>query len=149
MKCEMIVEQLGSQEYRMRYVPETQTFVETANKYLGYARHFVGIYGWIVGYGTPPGMHIDVMVPTSHAYSLGEAVPVRVVGCFRRGDGDNKYVAVEALRSEWTLSELPANEREMLSRLYPEIRLHDAWLECTESVELLKGQIDLGETQHD
>lgn len=129
MNCEMIVEQLGSQEYRMRYVPESRTFVATSNKFLGYIRHFVGIYGWIVGFGTPPAEHIDVMVPTANEYSLGSTVRIRIVGCFKRSDGDDKYVAIEATRQEQTLSELPESERLMLFRQYPDVREHGAWLE--------------------
>ena len=137
MNCEMIVEQLGSQHYRMMYIPESGTFVETAHEYLGHARGFVGIYGWIVGYGTPPRKHIDVMVPTRHDFSLGNVVSIRVVGCFKRGDGDHKYVAVETAREERTLAELPEPERMMLFRLYPEVREDDAWLEWAEAVAQL------------
>ena len=82
----MIVEQLGSQEYRMWYEKERNVFVQTAHKSLGYARGFVGIYGWIVGSGTPPGKHLDVMAPTRNSYELGDVVPIRIVGCFKRSD---------------------------------------------------------------
>ncbi|MFW5742445.1 MAG: hypothetical protein ACOC2D_04145 [Spirochaetota bacterium] len=77
----MIVEQLGSQEYRMRYDEKRGEFVRTSRRYLGYERGFRGVYGWIVGSGTPPERHLDVLVPTDTRYSLGDVVPVRLVGC--------------------------------------------------------------------
>jgi len=144
MNCEMIVEQLGSQEYRMRYVPESGAFVQTPHRFLGHARHFVGVYGWIVGYGVPPLKHLDIMVPTTGEYSLGDTVQVRIVGCFKRNDGDHKFVAIEATRNERTLSELPEHEQTMLYRQYPEVCEHEARLEHGEAVALLQSLSDSG-----
>jgi hypothetical protein len=137
MHCEMIVEQLGSQEYRMRYDGARDVFVQTRHRYLGHERGFKGIYGWIDGYGVPPGKHLDVMVPTNRGYSLGKSVPIQIVGCFKRGDADHKFIGVEANRQERTLSELPESEREMLHSIYPETREGDAWLEREHAVALI------------
>lgn len=135
--CKMVVEQLGSQEYRMRYDEKRNTFIQTRQKYLGFVRHFQGIYGWIVGYGTPPAKHLDVLVPTGRRYSLGEVVPIRIVGCFKRNDNDNKFVGVGSDRQETTLNELPAFELKMLKAMYPDIRDGEAWLERRDAVALI------------
>ena len=133
----MIVEQLGSQEFRMRYDDKRNVFVPTSDKYLGHTRGFEGIYGWIVGYGTPPARHLDVMVPTAGTYSPGDEVAIRIVGCFKRADGDNKFIGVERGRPETTLSELPGPELTMLRAQYPDVRENEAWLERAEADALL------------
>lgn len=136
----MMVEQLGSQKYRMRYNATHGTFIETDQRFLGYARGFVGIYGWIVGYGTPPREHLDVIVPTGTRYSLGDGVPIRIIGCFMRNDNDHKFVGVELHRMENTLCELPDEDSQMLRRLYPKVRNGEAWLEREDAVELILGR---------
>ena len=134
----MIVEQLGSQEYRMRYDDKRNVFVPTEHKYLGYTRHFTGIYGWIDGYGTPPAGHLDVMVPTTREYSLGDSVPIRIVGCFKRNDNDNKFIGVERDRADTTLSDLPESEIGMLHAVYPDVRSGEAWLESDDAIALIR-----------
>ena len=121
----------------MRYDRANGVFLPTPDRYLGYQRGFTGVYGWIVGYGTPPDRHLDVFVPTEAVYSLGQKVAIRIVGCFRRGDGDHKLIAVESSRPEQTLSGLPQPERSMLDAIYPEIREGDAWLEHDDAVDLI------------
>ena len=138
MEFEMVVEQLGSQEYRMKYLAERNEFEATPYKFLGYTREFVGVYGWIVGFGTPPGKHLDVMVPTGGEFANGDVVSIRVIGCFKRSDDDDKYIAVEAARKETTFSDLPEPEQTMLKKQYPIIGDGERWLESDEALEMLE-----------
>lgn len=102
----------------------------------------MGIYGWIVGFGTPPREHLDVMVPTSKTYALGAVVPIRIIGCFKRSDNDDKYVAVEAERKEQTIRDLPVSELTMLRNLYPIVREGEGWLESEDALAMIGVAVD-------
>lgn len=122
----------------MRYDERKNLFVQTQHKSLIYSRHFVGIYGWIVGFGTPPRKHLDVMAPTSKTYALGDVVSIRIIGCFKRNDNDDKYIAVEAERKEQTIRDLPISELTMLQNLYPIVREGEGWLESDDALAMIR-----------
>ena len=145
MQYKMIVEQLGSQEYRREFDSESNSFIKTPHKCLLYCRNFVGIYGWILGYGSPPNEHLDVLVPTDDYYELGSIVGIKIIGCFRRGDNDNKYIGIEETRKENTLSELPVAEMEMLKNVYPVLHKDEAWLDASFSIQLLSQSNKIGQ----
>ncbi len=138
MECEMVVEQLSSQEFRMQYDEKHDRFIQTQYRALGHIRGFVGIYGWLVGFGSPPQPHLDVMAPTTRSYINGDIVKIRVIGCFKRNDGDNKFVAVESDRQEQTLADLPEAELSMLKKIYPRVDEGERWLEREESVAMIQ-----------
>lgn len=123
----MIVEQTYAYPMRMEYHPETQTFAATEYYSLQYARGFTKPYGWIKESGTPPGPHWDCILMTDKGYDLGDEVEIKVIGLFKRGDLDHKYVVAEATREITDISELTEAEREELSKLYPKIREGEGW----------------------
>lgn len=69
--------------------------------------------------GTPPFDHLDAIVMTEEKYRPGDMVKVRVIGVFKRNDGDNKLVTVPVTRSENDFYELSESEQEDMHRLYP------------------------------
>lgn len=126
------IEQTYDYPNRMKYIAETDSFIEKPYKSLMYERHFRWPYGWIKETGTPPHEHLDVIVMSDCGYQLGEEVPVRIIGVFRRGDGDHKLVGVTEDREIFDLSELTEKEREDLHRLYPRADAGEGWFgsEC-------------------
>lgn len=117
----VVIEQTKEYEHRMKYDPETNTFVETEYKSLFFVRGCPYPYGWLKESGTPPGPHLDVILISSKVYPLGSEETVRVIGCFFRADGDHKLICVPKARTETDLADLPQNERDYLARLYPHI----------------------------
>lgn len=113
------IEQTHTYPNRMKYIPESDTFVETEYECLQHARNFKQPYGWITETGTPPEKHLDVIVMTDKAYALGEEEKVKIIGVFCRGDGDHKLVSVRLDREIGDYSELSDDEKEDLHRLYP------------------------------
>lgn len=123
----MIVEQTRDYPKRMIYKPETGEFVESEYGSLFHARGFPYPYGWIEGSGTPPEPHWDCLLLSEGDFSLGDRVGIRVVGVFRRADGDHKYLAVVAPRDVHDYSELTEREKDALHRLYPRVGEGEGW----------------------
>ena len=123
----MVVEQTGKHPMRMIYDPETNTFSESEFAFLGHARGFTKPYGWIKESGTLPGPHWDCMLMSDRRFELGDEAEVKVVGLFKRNDGDHKYVVVEAARPVSDLAELSDEEQEELRRFYPRAREGEGW----------------------
>ena len=123
----MIVEQTDRYPMRMEFEPETNTFRESAYRSLMYERGFMKPYGWIKESGTPPQPHWDCILLSDGEFGLGDEVEIEVIGVFRRGDGDHKYIAVEVTRGICDLSQITADEREELCRLYPHVREGEGW----------------------
>ncbi len=94
MRFTVIIEQTNQYPKRMKYIPETDSFIEKDCPSLSYVRDFQQPYGWIKESGTPPDPHLDAIVMTEEDYELGDEVPVTVIGVFVRGDGDHKLVTV-------------------------------------------------------
>lgn len=113
------IEQTYVYPKRMKYIPETDSFIETEYECLQHARNFKQPYGWIAESGTPPEKHLDVIVMTEKEYALGEEEKVKIIGVFCRGDGDHKLVSVLTDRELSDYSELSDDEKEDLRRLYP------------------------------
>ncbi|MCM1194083.1 MAG: hypothetical protein NC123_19490 [Butyrivibrio sp.] len=130
------IEQTSHYPNRMKYCPETDSFVETAGKSLFYERNVGQPYGWIKESGTPPCAHLDVIVMTDGEYELGEEVRVRIIGAFKRSDGDNKLVGVPEDRAVNDFAELSETEKEDLHRLYPREAAGEGWFgrECAEEI---------------
>ncbi|MCE5234821.1 MAG: hypothetical protein ABFC62_10635 [Clostridiaceae bacterium] len=123
----MIVEQTKKYRKRICYEAQTNTFYESEYDSLAFARSFLQPYGWIKESGTPPGPHWDVILMTENDYTLGDEVPVKVVGLFKRADGDHKYIAVEAGRGIDDYGGLSETERDDLKRLYPRAGAGEGW----------------------
>ena len=123
----MIVEQTKDTPMRMIYDPETRRFTESECGFLGHARGFRKPYGWIKESGTPPAPHWDCMLMSDGEFALGDEIAVRVIGLFKRSDGDHKYVVVECCRPVSDLFELRDEEQEELQRFYPRARHGEGW----------------------
>ena len=126
------IEQTYDYPNRMKYIAETDSFIEKPYKSLMYERDFPWPYGWIKETGTPPCDHLDVFVMTDRRYKLGDEERVRIIGVFRRNDGDHKLVGVTEDREIQDISELTEKEREDLHRLYPREDAGEGWFgyEC-------------------
>lgn len=123
----MIVEQTAKYPKRMIYHPETGSFTPSKDHALVSVRGFPYPYGWIKESGTPPEPHCDCILLSDQGYDLGDEVAVKLIGVFKRADGDHKYIVVEADRETDDFSELTEDEREALHRLYPRIREREGW----------------------
>ena len=100
------IEQTYAYPKRMKYIAETDSFIEKDCDSLSYVRGVCQPYGWIKESGTPPQPHLDVIVMTDDEYELGDEVQVRIVGVFRRSDGDHKLVGVPGSRKVNDFAEL-------------------------------------------
>lgn len=115
----MVVEQTRQYQKRMKYHPETNQFTETEWDSLAFVRDVPYPYGWLKGFGTPPGRHLDILLISEKEYELGEIVPVKIIGVFIRNDGDSKLVAISPERVETDYAQLPEKEKRLLLKLYP------------------------------
>lgn len=112
---------------RMIYQPETGAFLASGYELLFHARSFSYPYGWIEGSGTPPEPHLDCILMSGGDFELGDRVEIKIVGVFKRADGDHKYLAVEASRDASDYTELTEAEKAALHRLYPRAREGEGW----------------------
>ena len=123
----MIVEQTKDYPKRMVYHSETNTFSESDKESLAHARGFAYPYGWVKESGTPSAPHCDCMLMSTKEYSLGDEVEIKLIGMFKRNDGDHKYIVVEASRKINDYMELTEGEIEALHRLHPRVGEGEGW----------------------
>lgn len=123
----MIVEQTKNYPNRMLYHPETNTFSESEKESLAHARQFDYPYGWVKESGTPPAPHCDCMLMSTKEYDLGDEAEIKLIGMFKRKDGDHKYIVVEVNREIDDYAELSDAEKGALHRLYPRVREGEGW----------------------
>lgn len=130
------IEQTYHYPNRMKYLSQTDSFVEKDVKSIFYARNVRQPYGWIKESGTPPCDHLDVIVMTDKEYELGEEDRIKIIGVFRRNDGDHKLVGALEDRNINDFSELTETEIEDMHRLYPKERAGEGWFgrECAEEI---------------
>lgn len=130
------IEQTYHYPNRMKYIAQTDSFVEKDKKSLFYIRNVRQPYGWIKESGTPPCDHLDVIIMTDKEYELGEEDRVKIIGVFRRNDGDHKLVGVPVDREINDFSELSDEEKEDMHRLYPREDEGEGWFgsECAEEI---------------
>ena len=122
----------------MNFDPTRNIFYETEFQSLAYVRNFHYPYGWIKELGTSLGHHLDVILLSLKAYKLGEVVPVKIVGCFLRSDGDHKLIAVLPERPETDFSELSEDEKTDLSRLYPVVGDGEGWYGAESAKDIIE-----------
>lgn len=130
----MIVEQTYDYPMRMKYCPETNSFVERPHRSVAYERRFTKPYGWIKESGTPPQPHWDCVLMTEKHFELGDEVEIKIIGMFKRADRDHKYIVVEINRDIEDFSQLTDAEKEELNRLYPRIGEGEGWFGKNEAL---------------
>ena len=130
----MIIEQTKAYPNRMIYDSETNTFSESEKESLAHARGFYYPYGWVKESGTPPAPHCDCMLMSAKEYNLGDEVEIKLIGMFKRNDGDHKYIAVEESREINDYTELTEEEKEALHKLYPRVREGEGWFGRAEAM---------------
>lgn len=118
MRFTVIIEQTYKYPKRMKYIQETNSFIEKDCSSLGYARNVKFPYGWIKESGTPPQPHLDAYIITRREFELGDEAEVDIIGVFWRTDGDHKLVGVLTDNKISDFSELSDEEKEELYRLY-------------------------------
>ena len=123
----IIVEQTRDYTRRISYDPKTNTFNELEHDCLFLHRGFTHPYGWLKGSGTPPDEHLDVFLLSQESYALGDEVPVKIVGVFKRNDGDHKLISISLERAENDFSQLPESEKNDLHNLYPRVGEGEGW----------------------
>ena len=123
----IIVEQTRDYTRRIAYDPKTNTFNELEHDCLFLHRGFTHPYGWLKGSGTPPDEHLDVFLLSQESYALGDEVPVKIVGVFKRNDGDHKLISISPERAENDFSQLPESEKNDLHNLYPRVGEGEGW----------------------
>ena len=140
----VVVEQTKDYEQRMKYSPEKDVFIETEYKSLLFARNFPYPYGWLKESGTPPGDHLDAILMSLKPYELGSIEAVKIIGCFRRSDGDHKLVCVPGGRPEIDLADLHQDEKEALYRLYPSVGEGEGWFGAEKAREIVETFLSVG-----
>lgn len=126
-KVIMIIEHTKNYKMRMIYIPETGEFMESDRVALMHARNFDYPYGWIKESGTPPEPHCDCILMSNKDYELGDEVAVRIIGMFKRNDGDHKYIVVENNRAIYEFEDLEDSEKAALKRLFPRVDEGEGW----------------------
>lgn len=130
------IEQTFQYPKRMKYIAATDSFVAKPVDSLSYIRNVRQPYGWIKESGTPPCEHLDVYVMTDREYRLGDEERVRIIGVFKRGDGDHKLVSVPEEREIVDFDQLTEAEKDDMHRLYPREDPGEGWFGrgCAEEV---------------
>lgn len=137
-----VIEQTYAYPKRMKYIAQTNTFLEEDYASIFYVRNVRQPYGWIKESGTPGEAHLDVIVMTEKAYELGDEERVKIIGVFGRNDGDNKLVGVCENREIDDFSELTAKEKEDLHRLYPREGAGEGWFGKEKAQEVIREFFD-------
>lgn len=73
---------------------------------------------------------------TNKEYAPGEEDQIKLIGVFRRNDGDHKLVGVPVDRGVNDFSALSDEEKEDMHRLYPREDVGEGWFgrECAEEI---------------
>ncbi len=136
------IEQTHEYSRRMKYIAESDSFVEEDSASIFHVRNVLQPYGWIMESGTPPCRHLDVIIMTDKEYRLGEEERVKIIGVFTRNDGDHKLVGVLENSSIEDLSELSEKEKADLHRLYPREGEGEGWFGRTTAEEVINKYFD-------
>lgn len=123
----VVIEQTKAYKYRVVYDPVLDTFNESEQLSLLYARDFPYPYGWLKESGTPPGKHLDVILIADETYALGDTVEVKIIGVFKRADGDHKLVGVLIDNVVEDLCALDVPVLSELNGLYVKLNEGEGW----------------------
>lgn len=132
------IEQTYHYPKRMKYISQSDSFIEKDAKSLSYERNVRQPYGWIKESGTPPEEHLDVIVMTDKEYELGDEDHIKIIGVFKRNDGDHKLVGALVDRDIDDFSELTETEKGDMHRLYPREDTGEGWFGRVCAEEILR-----------
>lgn len=132
------IEQTYAYPKRMKYIAESDSFIEKDHVSIFYARNVTQPYGWIKESGIPPCDHLDVIIMTDKEYRLGDEERVKIVGVFCRSDGDHKLVGVLENSPIEDFQELSESEKADLHRLYPREDAGEGWFGRTHAEDVIK-----------
>lgn len=132
------IEQTIDYPKRMKYIAQTDSFIEKDCDSLSYIRNVSQPYGWIKESGIPPNEHLDVIIMTDRKYRLGDEERVKIIGVFCRNDGDNKFVGVLENSVAEDFSELSEKEKADLHRLYPREDAGEGWFGRMTAEKMIK-----------
>ena len=133
------IEQTNDYQRRMKYIPETDSFVEKDCDSLHYVRNVYQYpYGWMTESGTPPGNHLDVMILTDEHFELGDVAKVRIIGVFIRNDGDHKLMSVLTDRDITEFDQLTDEEKDNLFKLYPYVFEGEGWFGAQRAAQVIE-----------
>lgn len=139
MIVELIAEILSGDNKRLIYSEDDNIFlVEKFNNIFMKDKLERYVYGWILGCGSPPNKHLDVLMITNKQYNLGDKLTGKVIGVFYRIDGDHKIVCLEQDDNINDITELSNNDKELLKNLYSGKYYGDAWLNSEDAEEIIK-----------
>lgn len=141
------IEQTFAYPKRMKYIAQTDTFIEKSSFSLFYERNVYQPYGWIKESGTPPCEHLDVIVMSDKEYKLGDEESVKIIGVYCRNDGDFKLVGVLVDRDINDFSELSDKEKNDMHRLYPREDVGEGWFGRKRAEEIIKKFFERKNTQ--
>ena len=137
-----VIEQTHKYRKRMKYIAETNSFIEKGFDSLGFTKKVHQPYGWIKESGTPPMPHLDVYIMTNNEFDLGDEVPVNIIGVFWRIDGDHKLVSTLLDRKINDFSQLDEMEKEDLKRLYAGKYDGEGWYGKGQAEEVIRSFFD-------
>ncbi len=134
-----VVEIIPNVQKRWVYSSKLKCFVtkEHKTRMMG-KRAFEGFYGWVDGYGTPPNHHIDVIVLTKKKVEYGDFIKTKLIGVFKRCDGDHKLICIDFDRVEDDLNELADFEKNQVFRIYDGNFEGDEWLGKEGALKILE-----------
>lgn len=140
----IIIEQTKDYKKRISYDPKSNTFIELEHDCMFPHKGFTYPYGWLKSSGTPPEEHLDVFLMSQEEYSLGDELPIKIVGVFKRKDGDHKLIGVLPERNEIDFTQLPDNEKESLYKLYPRVGEGEGWFGAKIAKEIIESFMENG-----
>lgn len=129
----MVIEQTKEYPNRMIYDPINNSFTSSDIESLAHLRHFEYPYGWIKESGTPPEPHCDCILMDKGSFKLGEEINVKIIGMFKRNDGDHKYIVVKENRKIEDFYELTPEELDALKSFYLRIDEGEGWFGHSEA----------------
>ncbi|PAT01749.1 hypothetical protein CI105_04475 [Candidatus Izimaplasma bacterium ZiA1] len=95
MVYEIVVEIIPNKSQRLVYLEDlTKPVIKEYKHRFMDNKAFIGFYGYIKGFGTPPSKHSDAIVLTSESQNLGDIRECKLIGAFKRSDNDHKFLFV-------------------------------------------------------
>lgn len=110
-----------AEPYRIAFDPAARTFHTTQRASLLHVRGFDGVYGWITGFGEPPGRHLAALLLTLANPRPGAVLEAGIHGLTFLGDGNPVLLTIDAhdtpSHGATDIAHLPRSIRFLLDQL--------------------------------